>query len=75
MKVKDIISVSIVALVFMLITGIAKANPVSNWLLEQKTKTVEYQKKSWEDGKVQLANTKKSIADLFKKVTGNATQD
>ena len=53
-------------LVFMLITGVAKANPVVNWFEAEKNKTVEYQKDSWEKGKVQLAKTKQSILNLFK---------
>ena len=52
-------------LVFMLITGVAKANPVVNWFEAEKNKTVEYQKESWEKGKVQLAKTKQSILNLF----------
>ena len=61
-------------LVFMLITGVAKANPVLNWFENEKKKIVEYQTKSWADSKVQLANTKKSIFNLFKGKK-NATQD
>ena len=59
----------------MLITGIAKANPVVNWFEAEKKKTIEYQKNSWANGKEQLANTKKSILNLFKKVTNNESQD
>ena len=51
----------------------ASANPVTNWLTNEKNKIVEYQTKSWADSKAQLANTKKSILNLFKKK--NATQD
>ena len=58
--------IAIAALAFMLITGIAKANPVTNWLTNEKNKIVEYQTKSWEDGKTQLAQTKQSILNLFK---------
>ena len=70
MKAIDIIAVTVAALIFMLVTGIAKANPVdkiTNWLSNEKTKIVEYQTKSWADSKVQLANTKQSILNLFKK--------
>ena len=59
----------------MLITGIAKANPVVNWFETEKNKTIEFQKNSWANGKEQLANTKKSILNLFKKVTNNDSQD
>ena len=51
----------------------ANANPVTNWLTNEKNKIVEYQTKSWADSKAQLANTKKSILNLFKKK--NATQN
>ena len=51
----------------------ANANPVTNWLTNEKNKIVEYQTKSWADSKAQLANTKESILKLFRKK--NATQD
>ena len=38
-------------------------------------KTKEFQKKGWADGKEQLAQTKKSILNLFKKVTNNESHD
>jgi len=69
-------SIGILAiLVFMLITGVAKANPVTNWLTNEKNKIVEYQTKSWADSKVQLAQTKESIVNLFNKAKDNVTQD
>ena len=51
----------------------AKANPVTNWITNEKNKIVEYQTKSWADSKAQLANTKESILKLFRKK--NATQN
>jgi hypothetical protein len=69
MKLKETIMIAITALAFMLITGVAKANPVetvTNWLSNEKTKIVEYQTKSWADSKAQLVNTKQSILNLFK---------
>ena len=51
----------------------ANANPVTNWITNEKNKIVEYQTKSWADSKAQLANTKESILKLFRKK--NATQD
>ena len=66
MKLKEIIAITICGLAFMLITGVAKANPVTNWLTNEKNKIVEYQTKSWADSKAQLANTKQSILNLFK---------
>ena len=64
------IAVAVAALIFMLVTGIAKANPVdtiTEWLSNEKTKIVKYQTENWKKGKVQLANTKQSILNLFKK--------
>ena len=62
-------------LAFILITGVAKANPVTDWITSEKNKIVEYQTKSWADSKVQLANTKESILNLFNKAKDNVTQD
>ena len=75
MKLKETIMIAIAGLAFLLITGIAKANPVVNWFEAEKNKTIEYQKKSWENSKTQLAQTKQSILNLFKKVTSNVSQD
>jgi len=62
-------------LAFLLITGVAKANPVTDWITNEKNKIVEYQTKSWADSKVQLTNTKQSILNLFNKAKENVTQD
>jgi|TARA_B100000085_G_scaffold64960_1_gene57785 hypothetical protein len=67
--------IGIVLLSIVLVSNHANANPVTNWLTNEKNKIVEYQTKSWADGKAQLANTKKSILNLFKKVTENDTQN
>ena len=40
-----------------------------------KTKTIEFQKKSWESAKEQNAKTKETIVNLFTKVKQNVTQD
>ena len=66
--------IAIAALAFMLITGVAKANPVTNWLTNEKNKIVEYQTKNWAEGKAQLASTKEKILNIFKSKK-NATQD
>ena len=66
--------IAIAALAFMLITGVAKANPVTNWLTNEKNKIVEYQTKSWADSKNQFAQTKQSILNLFKSKK-NVSQD
>ena len=62
-------------LAFMLITGVAKANPVTDWITNEKNKIVEYQTKSWSDSKIQFAQTKQSILNLFNKAKDNVTQD
>jgi len=61
MKLKETIAITIGALAFMLITGVAKANPITNWLTNEKNKIVEYQTESWADSKVQLAQTKNQL--------------
>ena len=74
MKLKETIMIAIAGLIFMLITGIAKANPVVNWFENEKNKTIEFQKKSWADSKTQFAQTKQSILNLFKSKK-NESQD
>ena len=61
-------------LAFLLITGVAKANPVTNWITNEKNKIVEYQTKSWADSKIQFAQTKQTILNLFKSKK-NVTQN
>jgi hypothetical protein len=61
-------------LAFILITGVAKANPVTNWITNEKNKIVEYQTKSWADSKIQFTQTKQTILNLFKSKK-NVTQD
>jgi len=61
-------------LAFILITGVAKANPVTNWITNEKNKIVEYQTKSWADSKIQFAQTKQTILNLFKSKK-NVTQN
>ena len=75
MKLKETIAITIGALAFLLITGVAKANPITNWITNEKNKIVEYQTKSWSDSKIQFAQTKQSILNLFNKAKDNVTQD
>lgn len=75
MKIIEIFTIGVVALAFMLITGVAKANPITNWITNEKNKIVEYQTKSWSDSKIQFAQTKQSILNLFNKAKDNVTQD
>ena len=72
MKLKETIMIAIAGLAFMLITGVAKANPITNWITNEKNKIVEYQTTNWSKGKEQLANTWLKIKSLVKK---NDTQD
>tara|TARA_R110002072_G_scaffold263280_1_gene422156 strand:- start:85 stop:291 length:207 start_codon:yes stop_codon:yes gene_type:complete len=64
--------IMIIALV-LFSTNVMANDKVTTWLQNEKTKTVEYQKKSWADGKEQLANTWLQIKSLIGKK--NATQD
>jgi hypothetical protein len=64
--------IMIIALV-LFSTNVMANDTVTTWLQNEKTKTVEYQKKSWADGKEQLANTWLQIKSLIGKK--NATQD
>ena len=65
----------VACLSFMMITGIAKANPVTEWFKTEWVKTVEFQKESWEEGKEQVSNNKLQIQELWNKVKDNVTQD
>ena len=64
--------IMIIALV-LFSTNVMANDTVTTWLQNEKTKTVEYQKKSWADGKEQLANTWLQIKSLIGK--NNDTQD
>ena len=70
---KSLLFATLLVTVILISMNMASANPVTNWLTNEKNKIVEYQTKSWADSKAQLANTKESILKLFRKK--NATQD
>ena len=70
---KSLLFATLLVTVILVSMNMASANPVSNWLTNEKNKIVEYQTKSWADSKAQLTNTKVSILNLFRKK--NATQD
>lgn len=70
---KSLLFATLLVTVILVSMNMASANPVSNWLTNEKNKIVEYQTKSWADSKAQLTNTKESILNLFRKK--NATQD
>ena len=75
MKIIEIFTIGIVALAFMLITGVAKANPVIDWFQAEKEKTIAFQQKGWQDAKDQTAQTKLKLQDLWNKVKDNVTQN
>ena len=72
---KSLLFATLLVAVILVSMNIASANPVTNWLTNEKNKIVEYQTKSWADSKVQLAQTKASIVNLFNKAKDNVTQD
>ena len=74
MKNTMLFAASLIAVILISIS-MANANPVYNWFETEKNKTIEFQKKNWADGKKQLAQTKQSILNLFKKVTNNDSQN
>ena len=70
---KSLLFAMLLVAVILVSMNIASANPLTNWLTNEKNKIIEYQTKSWADSKAQLTNTKKSILNIFRKK--NATQD
>ena len=54
-------------------TNVMANDTVTTWLQNEKTKTIEFQKKSWASAKKQNARTWAKIKDLFK--GKNDTQD
>ena len=73
MKLKETIMITIAALAFLLITGIAKADvsevgtKVSNFIQNEVSKTKEYQTKVWADQKVKNAEMWSKLKSLFVK--------
>ena len=73
--IKDIMLFICSVLVVILISvKTAGANPITDWFETEKQKTIEFQKKGWQDGKDQLARTKEQILNLFKR-NKNVSQD
>jgi len=56
-----------ILVVIIISMKMAHANPVLNWFETEKQKTIEFQKKGWQDGKDQFVRSKESILKLFKK--------
>ena len=67
MKLKETIMIAVAGLIFMLVTGIAKANPVLNWFENEKQKTIEYQTKVWSKSKEDFSDFVKKFGLLSKK--------
>jgi len=65
----------ITILIFLMITGVAKANPIVDWFQAEKEKTIAFQQDSWQDAKDQTAQTKLKLQDLWNKVKDNVTQN
>jgi len=65
----------IAILIFLMITGVAKANPIVDWFQAEKEKTIAFQQDSWQDAKDQTAQTKLKLQDLWNKVKDNVTQN
>ena len=61
-------------MIVSLYANISNANPVVEWLTNEKNKIVEYQTKSWADTRIQFANNKQSILKFFKR-NQNEPQD
>ena len=64
--------IMIIALV-LFSTNVMANDKVTTWAQNEKTKIVEYQKKSWAEGKEQLKNNWLKIKSLL--VKKNDTQD
>ena len=83
MSIKETMMVTIMALVILLATGLAKAEEksitpqefataisevpgkFSNFVASEVEKTKKYQKESWAESKIQLANLKLKISEFF----------
>jgi hypothetical protein len=75
-KIKEYALITVMALSFMLITGVARAeenkvteviNSVGNHISNEVVEIKEYQANSWADAKTQWANNKAQLAGFFKK--------
>ena len=63
--------------IYILSWSIARAeeNKLTNWLQNQWTETVEFQKKGWQEGKEQLASNNLYVQNLFRKLKNYVAQD
>ena len=60
----------LITILVLMTTMMAKANPVTTWIENEKNKIVEYQKSSWEEGKEQNAENWAKIKSFFTNLTG-----
>jgi len=60
----------LITILVLMTTMMAKANPVTTWIEDEKNKIVEYQKSSWKKGKEQNAANWTKIKSLFTNLTG-----
>ena len=60
----------LITILVLMTTMMAKANPVTTWIEDEKNKIVEYQKSSWKKGKEQNATNWTKIKSLFTNLTG-----
>ena len=60
----------LITILVLMTTMMAKANPVTTWIENEKNKIVEYQKSSWEEGKEQNAENWTKIKSFFTNLTG-----
>ena len=56
----------LITILVLMTTMMAKANPVTTWVENEKNKIVEYQTKSWADTRIQFADNTQSILNFFK---------
>jgi len=64
----------LITILVLMTTMMAKANPVTTWVENEKNKIVEYQKLSWQKGKEQNAKNWNTIKNFFNKLTTNETK-
>jgi len=64
----------LITILVLMTTMMAKANPLTTWVENEKNKIVEYQKLSWQKGKEQNAKNWNTIKNFFNKLTTNETK-
>ena len=72
---KSLLFATLLVTVILVSMNMASANPVSNWLTNEKNKIVEYQKTNWQKGKEQTANNWNTIKSFFSKVVKDESQN